>query len=46
MVLPEEAGHGVVTANQTAEGYIRSMEGSMNGEVMRVWGGLEAEPRI
>ena len=45
VVSPEEAGHGVVTASQAATGYITSIEGTMNGEVIRMWGGLEDEPR-
>jgi NAD(P)-dependent dehydrogenase (short-subunit alcohol dehydrogenase family) len=45
IVSEEHAGHGVVTARQAAEGYIESIEGSMNGEVIRMWGGLEKEPR-
>jgi NAD(P)-dependent dehydrogenase (short-subunit alcohol dehydrogenase family) len=45
VVSPEEAGRGVVTAAQAATGYITSVEGTMNGEVIRIWGGLENEPR-
>ena len=45
VVAPEKAGHGVVTAEQAAAGYIQSIEGTLNGEVLRVWGGLENEPR-
>ena len=45
VVSPEEAGRGVVTANQAAAGYITSIEGTMNGEVIRMWGGLENERR-
>ena len=45
VVSPEEAGRGVVTAGQAAAGYITSIEGTMNGEVIRIWGGLENEPR-
>jgi len=45
VVSPDEAGRGVVTAAQAAAGYIKSIEGTMNGEVIRVWGGLENEPR-
>jgi NAD(P)-dependent dehydrogenase (short-subunit alcohol dehydrogenase family) len=45
VVSPEEAGHGVVTAAQVAAGYIQSIEGTMNGEIIRMWGGLENEPR-
>jgi len=45
VVSPDEAGRGVVTAAQAAAGYIKSIEGTMNGEVIRMWGGLENEPR-
>ena len=45
VVSPDEAGRGVVTAVQAAAGYIQSIEGTMNGEVLRMWGGLENEPR-
>jgi NAD(P)-dependent dehydrogenase (short-subunit alcohol dehydrogenase family) len=45
IVSPNEAGRGVVTAAQAAAGYIKSIEGTMNGEVIRMWGGLENEPR-
>ncbi len=45
VVSPDEAGRGVVTAAQAAAGYIQSIEGTMNGEVLRMWGGLENEPR-
>lgn len=45
VVSPDEAGRGVVTASQAAAGYIKSIEGTMNGEVIRMWGGLENEPR-
>ncbi len=45
-VVPEgQQGRGVVTAKQAAMGYVQSIEGSMNGEVLRIWGGLENEPR-
>ena len=40
-----QAGRGVVTAEQAAVGYVQSIEGSLNGEVIRMWGGLENEPR-
>ena len=40
-----EVGRGLVTAEQAAKGYIQSIEGTMNGEVLRMWGGLENEPR-
>jgi len=45
VVSDEDSGRGVVTAAQAATGYIRSIEGTMNGEVIRMWGGLENEPR-
>jgi len=45
VVPPEKSGRGLVTAAQTAAGYIKSVEGTMNGEVIRMWGGLENEPR-
>ena len=45
VVSPDETGRGVVTASQAAVGYIKSIEGTMNGEVIRMWGGLETEPR-
>ena len=45
VVSPKEAGRGVVTASQAAAGYITSIEGTMNGEVIRMWGGLENDPR-
>jgi NAD(P)-dependent dehydrogenase (short-subunit alcohol dehydrogenase family) len=45
VVAPEQVGRGVVTAEQAAAGYVQSIEGTMNGEVIRVWGGLENEPR-
>ncbi len=45
-VVPEDqAGRGVVTAQQAAEGYLQSIHGTMNGKVLRMWGGLETEPR-
>ena len=45
VVSEEDSGRGVVTASQAAVGYIQSIEGNMNGEVIRMWGGLENEPR-
>ncbi len=45
VVGPEQAGRGVVTAEQAAAGYVQSIEGTLNGEVVRMWGGLENEPR-
>ena len=44
-VSPEQARRGVVTAEQAAAGYVDSIEGTMNGEVLRIWGGLENKPR-
>uniref|UniRef100_A0A7S4SA41 Short chain dehydrogenase n=1 Tax=Ditylum brightwellii TaxID=49249 RepID=A0A7S4SA41_9STRA len=44
-VVPEgEDGLGLVTPDQTAEGYAQSIEGTMNGKVIRMWGGLEKQP--
>lgn len=45
IVAPAEAGRGLVTASEAAKGYLQSIEGEMNGEVLRIWGGLEKEPR-
>ncbi len=45
VVAAAEAGRGVVTASQAAAGYIHSIEGAMNGTVIRTWGGLENDPR-
>ena len=45
VVAAEQVGRGVVTAEQAAAGYVQSIEGTKNGEVLRVWGGLENEPR-
>lgn len=45
VVSSEESGRGAVTAAQTVVGYVQSIEGTMNGEVLRMWGGLENEPR-
>lgn len=45
VVSADETGRGVVTAAQAAAGYIQSIEGAMNGEVIRMWGGLENESR-
>ncbi len=45
VVPSEKSGRGVVTAAQAAAGYIQSVESNMNGEVIRMWGGLENEPR-
>ena len=45
VVAPEQVRRGVVTAEQAAAGYVQSIEGKMNGGVIRIWGGLENEPR-
>ena len=45
VVNSEQADRGVVTAKQAAVGYIQSIESILNGEVVRMWGGLENEPR-
>ena len=45
VVPADQLGRGVVTAEQAAVGYVKSIEGTMTGEVLRVWGGLENEPR-
>ena len=44
-VSPENSGRGFVTGAQTAAGYIQSIEETMNGEVIRMRGGLEDESR-
>lgn len=44
VVEPERAGRGLVSAVQTAKGYINSATGTLTGQVIRVWGGLENEP--
>ena len=45
IVSDDQAGLGRVSAEQAAAAYVQSVEGDMNGEVFRVWGGLENEPR-
>ncbi len=45
VVAPEQIDRGVVTAEQAAREYVQSIEGTSNGEVLRVWGGLEKDPR-
>ena len=45
VVLPQQTDRGMVTAEQAAAGYVQSIEGRMNGEILRIWGGLEKEPR-
>ena len=45
-VVPSaQSGRGLVTAEQAAAGYVKSIESNLNGEVLRIWGGLENEPR-
>lgn len=44
VVEPERAGRGLVSAAQTAKAYIDSATGTLTGQVLRVWGGLENEP--
>lgn len=41
VVAPEQVSRGVVTAEQAAAGYVQSIEGTINGKVVRMWGGLE-----
>ena len=45
VVPPDQAGLGRVTAQTVAEAYLESMHAGFTGRVLRVWGGLEAEPR-
>lgn len=45
VVASNQVGRGVVTAEQAAAGYDQIIEGTINGEVLRVWGGLENEVR-
>ncbi|NKB80905.1 MAG: short chain dehydrogenase [Nitrospirales bacterium] len=45
VVSSDQVGRGTITAAQAAAGYIQSIEGTMNGEILRLWGGLENEPR-
>jgi NAD(P)-dependent dehydrogenase (short-subunit alcohol dehydrogenase family) len=40
IVEPGQESKGVVTAAQTAEFYIKAVEGSMTGQILRAWGGL------
>ena len=45
VVAPEQIDRGVVTAEQAAAGYVQSIEDTINGEVVRMWGGLEKDSR-
>lgn len=36
-----QAGLGLVTAEETAQYYLKAVEGSFSGRVMRAWGGLQ-----
>lgn len=40
IVEPERAGEGMVSAEQAAEFYVQSVEGTDTGKVFRAWGGL------
>ena len=40
VVEPGREGRGAVTSEQCAEGYVQAIEGTMSGQVLRVWGGL------
>jgi len=37
---PGGEGRGAVTSEQCAEAYVQAIEGSMSGQVLRVWGGF------
>ena len=43
IVEPGQEQKGVVTAAQTAELYVKSVEGNMTGKVLRAWGGLQVQ---
>lgn len=43
VVVPEEAGPGMVTTRQVAADYRTKIEGTMNGEVIQLWAGCEGE---
>lgn len=45
VVDPAMEGPGRVTAEAAAQGYVQSIEGDFTGRVIRVWGGLEPQPR-
>lgn len=40
VVGPGREGRGAVTSEQCAEAYVRAIEGTMSGQVLRVWGGF------
>ena len=40
VVEPGREGRGAVTAAQCGEVYVQAIEGTMSGQVLRVWGGL------
>jgi NAD(P)-dependent dehydrogenase (short-subunit alcohol dehydrogenase family) len=40
VVEPGLEGRGTVTSEQCAEVYVQAIEGTMSGQVLRVWGGL------
>jgi NAD(P)-dependent dehydrogenase (short-subunit alcohol dehydrogenase family) len=40
VVEPDSVGKGLVSAAQTAEAYVESIEGKDSGKIYRVWGGL------
>lgn len=40
VVEPGREGYGSVTAAQCGEVYVQAIEGTMSGQVLRVWGGL------
>jgi len=40
IVEPGQEQKGVVTAEQTAKFYVKSVEGNMTGKIFRAWGGL------
>lgn len=42
VVEPERTGKGLVSAEQVANYYVESVEGSASGNVFRAWGGLPA----
>jgi hypothetical protein len=42
IVEPGQEAKGVVTAAQTAELYIKAVEGAMTGQILRAWGGLHS----
>ena len=44
VVDPAQEGRGVITAEQAAAAYVRSISGDFSGRVIRAWGGLEKDP--